>query len=51
MQLPKEAIEELKQIHFKKTGKYFSDEEALEMGIRLINHLKIVVRKLHMEER
>ena len=46
MQLPKESIEELKQIHFKKTGEQLSDEEALEMGTRLINLLKIVSKKL-----
>lgn len=46
MYLPKEALEELKQIHFKKTGKQLSDEETLEMGIRVINLLRIVARKI-----
>jgi hypothetical protein len=36
MNLSKEALKELKQIHFKETGKQLSDEKALEMGIRFL---------------
>lgn len=43
MYLSKEALEELKQIHFKKTGEQLSNEEVLEMGTRLLNLLKIIV--------
>jgi len=46
MYLHKEALEELKQIHFKKTGEQLSDKETLEMGIRITNLLRIIARKI-----
>lgn len=50
MFLPKETLEELKQIHFKKTGKQLSDEEALGMGIRIVSLLRIIAKKIPEEK-
>lgn len=42
MQLPPEAFEELKEIYRKEYGKELSDEEAVRMGINLIELFKII---------
>lgn len=42
MNISNDDIEELKQIHFEKTGKVLTNEEALEMAIRLTDLLKII---------
>ena len=46
MSLPKEAIEELKQIHLKETGEMLSDQVALEMGTRLLGLFRIIMRPI-----
>lgn len=45
MDLPKEAIEEYKQIYKKKFGEEISDQEAYEQGCRLIRLIKLVTPK------
>lgn len=37
-------IDELRKIHFEKTGKMLFDQEALEMGARLVTLLRIVYK-------
>jgi hypothetical protein len=49
LKLSKEAIEELKEIYRKEFGKEISDEEAQEMGIRLIRFFKIILRPIPRE--
>lgn len=44
MQLSKEAIEEYKEIHKKKSGKDISDEEAYEQASNLIGLFDILLR-------
>jgi len=43
--LSQEALEELKQIHFKETGKWLTDDEALTMAGDLFRFYKAVFRK------
>lgn len=42
-------LEDLKQIHFKKTGEMLSDQEALEMGTRIITLLRIIAKPIPEE--
>ena len=46
MRLGKEAIEEFKEIYRKEFGGEISDEEAYEMGLRLINLFKLIYRPI-----
>lgn len=46
MSLSKEALEELKQIHFNETGEMLSDQEALEMGTRILGLFRIIMRPI-----
>jgi hypothetical protein len=46
MRLSKRAIEEFKEIYFREYGKYLSDEEAQEMGQRLISLFRIIYRPI-----
>lgn len=41
-----EDLKKLKLIHFKETSKMLSDEEALEMGTRILNFLRIIAKKI-----
>lgn len=41
-----EDIERLKQIHLAKTGLHLSTQEAIEMGIRIKNFLRIVTKPI-----
>ncbi len=47
--ITEKAIKELKQIHFKETGKMLSDQEALEMGTRLLGLFRIIMRPIPEE--
>lgn len=42
MQLTQEAIDEFKEIYKKEYGKEISDDEAREMGTRLLRVFKII---------
>ncbi len=42
--LTKKAINEFKQIYLEEYGKRITDQQAVEMGINLINALKIVLK-------
>jgi hypothetical protein len=42
-QLSRRAIEEFKAIYREEYGEDISDDEALEMGLRLLNFLKILL--------
>jgi len=44
MQLSKVDLEKLKAIHLKHTGVLLTDEEALELGLKLINLHKITLK-------
>lgn len=44
-----EDLEKLKLIHYKKTGEALSDQEALEMGTRIITLLRIIARPIPEE--
>jgi len=46
MSLSRAALEELKQINFEKTGEKLSEQEALDMGTRLINLFKVIGKKI-----
>jgi hypothetical protein len=48
--LPKEAIEELKQIYQEENGKELSDSEALEMGNNLLNLFSVLLKPPSKEE-
>lgn len=48
--LPKEAIEELKQIYQEENDKELSDSEALEMGNNLLNLFSVLLKPLSGEE-
>ena len=43
MKLTKEAIEELKRIHLKVYGYEISDDEAAELGVRLLGFFALVL--------
>lgn len=42
-QLSRQAIDEFKAIYKDEFGKDLSDDEALEMGLRLLNFLKFLL--------
>lgn len=44
--LSEEAIKDLKEVYLKEYGKYISDEEAQEIGERLISLFKIIYRPI-----
>lgn len=44
--MSKEALEELKQIHFKETGEMLLDQETLEMGTRLLGLFRIIMKPI-----
>ena len=44
--LPPEAIKELKAIHKEESNEEISDEEALEMGLRLINLFRVIYQPI-----
>ena len=44
--LSKEDIEELKAIYSKEYGRTISDDDAYEMGIRLVNLFRAVYRPI-----
>lgn len=46
MRFNQNDLEELRQIHYNETGVVLSDTEVLEMGIRLVNLIKVVGRKI-----
>jgi len=46
MKLSQEAIKEFKKIYYREYGKSISDEEAQEMGQRLISLFKIIYRPI-----
>jgi hypothetical protein len=48
--LPKEAIEELKQIYKEENGKELSDSAALEMGNGLLNLYRVLLKPFSEEE-
>jgi hypothetical protein len=39
-------IERLQQVHFESTGKHISNQETIEMGIRIKEFLRIVYRPI-----
>lgn len=51
MQLSKEVVEEFKQIYKEEFGKEFSDQEALEKGINLINLFRIIYREIPVDRK
>lgn len=50
MALTKKAIEEYKEIYYKKFGKSISDAEALEQGTRLINLMRVIYKPIPKEK-
>jgi hypothetical protein len=46
MRLSEKAIKELKEIYYRQYGKPISDEEAQEMGQRLISLFKVIYRPI-----
>lgn len=48
--LPQKAVEELKNIYRKKYGKELNDSEAFEMGNRLLNLFRTVLKPLPENE-
>ncbi|MDD8019897.1 MAG: hypothetical protein PHU81_01745 [Acidobacteriota bacterium] len=46
MRLSEKAIKDLKEIYFKEYGKTISDEEAQDLGERLISLFKIIYRPI-----
>lgn len=46
VRMKQEDIDKLKQIHFKKTGAMLSDQDALEMGTRIVNFFRIVAKPI-----
>jgi len=49
MSLPKEAIEEFKEIYKKESGKEISDQEALEMATNLLTLFSAIYRPIPKE--
>ena len=47
----KEELEELKAIHKKHTGEALSDEEAIEMGTRLVILFRIIAKPINKPTR
>jgi hypothetical protein len=46
MRLTEQDIKELKEIYYREFGKSISDEEAQEMGQRLISLFKVIYRPI-----
>ncbi len=46
MRLSEKAIKEFKEIYFREYGKSISDDEAQEMGQRLISLFRIIYRPI-----
>lgn len=46
MVLDKNALEDLKLIHQNKTDTMLYDQEALEMGTRILNLFRIIAKKI-----
>jgi hypothetical protein len=51
MRLSQKAIKDLKEIYFREYGKAISDEEAQEIGQRLISLFKIIYRPIPEKDR
>ncbi len=49
MQIDTKALQELKLIHFEETGQRLTDEQALDMGIRLINLFKVITKPINLD--
>jgi len=45
MSLNQKAIDELKKIHFEEFGEELTNQEAWDMGIRLVNLFKTLARR------
>jgi len=50
MALSKQAIEDLKRIHLQEFGEALSDEEAQEMGERLLSLFEIICPPIPQED-
>ncbi len=50
MTLPKEAIEEFKQIYKKEVGVELSDAEAFDKANRLFNFMKVITKPIQKKE-
>jgi hypothetical protein len=46
MKLNKKAIDEFKEIYFREFGQQITDEEAQELGSKLISLVKIICRPI-----
>jgi hypothetical protein len=46
MTIAKESLEKLKQIHSKETGQLLSDQDVLELGIRLVTLFSVITRPI-----
>jgi hypothetical protein len=46
MRLSKKAIDEFKEIYFREFGQNITDEEAQELGSKLISLVKIICRPI-----
>ncbi len=44
--LPKEALKELKDIHFKEFGQKLSEQKILELGTNLLNLFKNIYKPI-----
>ena len=50
MQIDKQALIELKQIHFEETGQVLTDEQVFDMGNKLINLLKVITKPIYQNK-
>lgn len=44
MQIPKEKVDEFKDLYRKRFGIDLSDQEALEKGTKLLNFMRIIIQ-------
>lgn len=44
--LTEKDIKKLQQIHLKRTGQLLSDQETLELGLRIKEFVKLIVRPI-----
>ena len=51
MSLPPEAIQEFKEIYQNKFGQKINDQEALNMGIKIINLMRAIYRPIPEDEK
>lgn len=51
MKISKEKLDEFKQIYHRQFGEEISDEEAFEMGLELLNFLRVIYRPLPKDHR